>query len=257
MKITQIRNATVIISYKDARIIVDPMLSPMGHLPKLKYFKNQFRNPLVELPNEYFKLKNEITHALITHCQKGHFDHLDKKGVKFLRENRIITFCTKRDGPYLFKKNIITKEIPSQKGEFFDGEIQTINAQHTRGFLRPFLEDGVGYYIKFPMMKSLYIMGDSVLTDEIKQFIKEHQPDFIIAATGKAQFDFGSPLLMDEKEIIELARLTDGKIIANHMDALDHCRIGRSNLRQIIKDANLEEKFIILEDGETLDLMNF
>ena len=55
-------------------------------------------------------------------------------------------------------------------------------------------------------------------------------------------------------DILELASISNGKIIANHMDALDHCRIKRSDLVELIQEKNLSAKFLIPNDGETLSL---
>ncbi|KKK66625.1 hypothetical protein LCGC14_2962210, partial [marine sediment metagenome] len=58
------------------------------------------------------------------------------------------------------------------------------------------MEHGVGYFIKLENEATLYLMGDTILTNEIREFIKKNQPDYIVAPTGKAQFDIGAPLLL-------------------------------------------------------------
>ena len=48
MKITQLRNATIVIEVGENVILVDPMLAPKEAIPSLKYFTgNNRRNPLV------------------------------------------------------------------------------------------------------------------------------------------------------------------------------------------------------------------
>jgi L-ascorbate metabolism protein UlaG (beta-lactamase superfamily) len=254
MKVTQIRNATIVIEAQNQKILVDPMLAKQSSLPKLRYFKSHRRNPLVELPNAFGLLESNIDYAMITHCQKGHFDHLDRAGVRWLRENNVTTFCTEHDQPYLNKKGIRTKALPKKSSSFLDGHIDLVPATHTTGWLTPFMEHGTGYFINLANEPSLYLMGDTVLTDTIREFVINNQPDYIVAPTGKAQFDIGAPLLLNEMEIIELAELSSGSIIANHMDALDHCRIGRLDLIELLNRHNLEQHFLIPKDGETLEL---
>lgn len=254
MKITQIRNATIVIDVKGVKLLVDPMLSKKSALPKLRYFKSDRRNPLTNLPSAFHQVKNEVNYALITHCQKGHFDHLDRAGEKWLVKNKIPTFCTTHDANYLEKRGIHTNVLMKKTSNFFDGTIQQILAKHTKGWLTPFMEHGVGYFIKLKNEPSVYLMGDTILTDEIRTFIRENQPDYIVAPTGKAQFDLGAPLLLNEEEIIELATLSTGSIIANHMEALDHCRIDRRALTALLKAHNFSEKFSIPMDGETITL---
>lgn len=254
MNITQIRNATIIIETQDRNILVDPMLARKSALPKLRYFKSNEKNPLVELPDIFKQVKKEVNYALITHCQKGHFDHLDRAGVYWLRKHQITTFCTSRDFQYLSKKQILTQELVNKVSPFFEGTIEQVPATHTRGWLTPFMEHGTGYYIQLPNEPSVYLMGDTVLTDEIRMFIASKKPDYIVAPTGKAQFDVGAPLLLDESEILELSSLSDGKIICNHMNALDHCRIERADLTKLLSENNLLDRYLIPEDGETLTL---
>ncbi len=254
MKITQIRSATLILEISNKTILVDPMLADKGTLPRLRYFKSTLANPLVALPEKFNQLEMQIDCALITHCQKGHFDHLDRSGVRWLKKHKITTFCTRHDDQYLNQKGILTQPLPEKSGPFLNGNIQLIPAKHTTGWLTPFMEHGVGYFIQQDNEPSLYLMGDTILTDEIREFIQRNQPNYIVAPTGMAQLDIGAPLLLTEQEIIELASLSRGTIIANHMDALDHCRITRQHLKTIVRKQGLEERFIIPEDGETIEL---
>lgn len=254
MKITQIRNATLIIEIDQGSILVDPMLARKSTLPKLKYYQSKHRNPLVELPKAFEELKRNIKYAMITHCQKGHFDHLDRAGVRWLVKNQIQTFCTPHDYSYLNKKGICTQLLEDKCSPFFNGTIEQVPARHTTGWLTPFMEHGTGYFIKLPNQPTLYLMGDTILTDDIREFLHVNKPDCIVAPTGKAQFDIGAPLLLNEKEILELASLSEGKIIANHMDALDHCRITRLDLIALLKKHDLLQMFHIPNDGETLTI---
>lgn len=68
MKITQLRNATVVLEIGAYRILVDPMLAPKDALPPLKFLGQRQRNPLVDLPVVADALLESVTHCLITHC---------------------------------------------------------------------------------------------------------------------------------------------------------------------------------------------
>lgn len=255
MNLTQIRNATIVLTYKGNHILVDPMLAEQGALPRLRYLGKGQKNPLVSLPSIFSELSNSIQYALITHCQKGHFDHLDRKGVSYLRKKGIEVFAHEKDERHLQNLGLNTKSLKKNlKNNFFDGTIELINARHGIGGISFLMEHGVGYFVRMPECPSLYIMGDTVLTDEIKKFIQRERPDFIVAPTGMAQFDIGKPILLTEKEIIELSKISSGKIIANHMEALDHCRINRQKLREIIADNSLQN-ILIPMDGETIELL--
>ncbi len=101
MKITQLRNATLIVEFGEVRLLVDPMLAAKGQLPTLKYLARRRRNPLVELPDNADEHLQGVTHCLITHCQKGHFVHLGRAGKRWLRERQLPVLCMPGDAAYL------------------------------------------------------------------------------------------------------------------------------------------------------------
>jgi len=53
---------------------------------------------------------------------------------------------------------------------------------------------------------------------------------------------------------MEIAEFAKGKIIANHLEALDHCPVTRKELRAAIKIRNWEHKLYVPNDGETVSL---
>ena len=71
---------------------------------------------------------------------------------------------------------------------------------------------------------------------------------------GNASLDVGGDILMPIEEIIEFISLSPGKVIANHLEALNHCPITREQLRNELIKHNLLEKVWIPADGETLEL---
>ncbi len=85
MKIHQIRNATTLVDFGWMRRIVDPLLADWNAVPPLRAFKYSGRNPAVALAKGANDGKDTATHCLIMHSQKGHFDHFDKAGRRWLR----------------------------------------------------------------------------------------------------------------------------------------------------------------------------
>ena len=84
MKIHHLRSATLIVEAAGHRILVDPMLADKGTLPPFSFLRQSYKwNPTVPLPPQAEKLLPTVTAGLITHCQRGHLDHLDGKGLSF------------------------------------------------------------------------------------------------------------------------------------------------------------------------------
>jgi len=259
MKITQIRNATILIETtiegKQQGILVDPMFAPMGAIPSLKYATtSRRRNPLVELPSNMDELKTRVTCCLITHCQKGHFDHLDRTATKWLRENNIPIYCSTQDSAFLRKKGLEVHELdPAIENHFMNGSIELIPCLHGKGVIGKMMAHGYGYHIQLPDEPSLYITGDTILTDEVKAFVTRTQPDTIVLPAGGANFDLGGEIIMGLSEAIEMGELATGQLVANHLESLDHCPVTRESIQSEIRVRDWEHRFFVPEDGESIN----
>jgi L-ascorbate metabolism protein UlaG (beta-lactamase superfamily) len=256
MKITQLRNATAIIEIGVFRILVDPMLAPKGALPPLKFLGQRDRNPLVDLPPLADSMLDSVTHCLITHCQKGHFDHLDRAGKHWLRERQVPVICTPHDAGHLRQRGLNVQPLPQNHREpqpFLGGQIRTVPCTHGKGMIGLLMEHGVGYLIEMPDEPSLYLSGDTILTPGVLEFVARHQPGISVIPAGGARFDLGHEIIMGEREVIDFARAAQGIVIANHLEALSHCPVQRSDLKQAAGLAGVGDRVHVPLDGETLD----
>jgi len=257
MKITQLRNATIVVSYAEHRILVDPMLAARGAIPPFKWLSGQRRrNPIVELPPQAPALLETVTHALITHCQKGHVDHLDRAGKHWLRERQIPVLCMPEDADYLAQRGLRVQPLQAEGATpFARGRITPIPCLHGEGWIGRFMMHGHGYVIEQAGEPSLYIAGDTVLTDEVRRCVTERRPDVSVVPAGGAAMDFGSDLIMDDRQVLDLAALGRGRFVANHLEALDHCPVSRASLREQARRRGLGQRVIVPEDGETLEFL--
>jgi len=262
MYIYHIRNATFVINSNDKYILIDPMLSDKGELPPFSVIQHKIQmNPTVPLPSGADSILNKTTHCLITHSQTfgikalQHTDHLDKKGELFLVSKNIPITTIKKDAPYLkkYNLNVVSSLDFWTKNEYLGGYITAIPAQHGHGWINKIMANGAGYFIELPNEPTVYICGDTVLTEDVKRAILELNPDIVVVAAGNASLDIGKPLLMNMDEIIELIRLSPNIVIANHMDSLNHCSISRNMLKDKLMQENLIYRVFIPDDGEKIE----
>lgn len=256
MKIQQIRNATLILELGAHRVLVDPMLAGKGTLPSLRLFAGRQRNPTVELPVVAESALASVTHCLITHCQKGHFDHLDRAAERWLRARNIPVICTPYDAPYLARRKLNVQ--PLAEGHeapvaFLDGTIRTVPCQHGRGWVGRLMEHGSGYLIELPGEPSLYLAGDTVLTPAIRDFVRRCRPQVSVVPAGGASFDLGGDIIMGRDEVLEFTALSEGVVIANHLEAINHCPVTRDELRQAASARGMQERLLIPADGQALE----
>ncbi len=256
MQITQLRNASIIVHIGGARILVDPMLAPVGALPPLGLANGRLRrNPTVALPAVADAALDGVTHCLITHCQKGHFDHLDRAGKHWLRERRIPIICTPRDAAYLAKRGLAVAPLPqvhAAPSPFLGGTIRTVPCTHGTGLVGLVMEHGVGYLITLPGEPSLYLSGDTVFTPALAAFLTQVQPDVCVLPAGGARMDLGAEIIMGTDDVLACLRLVRGQVLANHLEALSHCPVRRSDLDAAARAAGLAARLHIPADGDTL-----
>ena len=263
MKIHHLRNATFVIESGSNHILIDPMLSGKGELPPFAHFRHKpERNPTVSLPDNASQILDKVTHCLITHSQKlgiellTHTDHLDNPGKSFLQKNNIPVVCRQQDAAYM-KKNGISVEAKLnywQAEQLLGGQITAVPALHGHSWIHNFMANGAGFYLKLPDEPSIYISGDTVYTDDVDRALNEFKPDIAVVAAGSASLDVSKPILMTIEEIMTFIRTAPNKVIANHLEALNHCPVTRSQLKQILEHNGLLSKTFIPTDGETLTI---
>lgn len=252
MKITQLRNATVLIDLGPYRILVDPMLAPKGALPALKLGGGRLRNPTVELPAASEALLDSVTHCLVTHCQKGHFDHLDRAGKRWLRERAIPVICTPHDADYLRRRGLNVQPL-ADSGQApqpcLGGQVSLVPCRHGRGAIGLLMEHGSGFFIEMPGEPTLYLSGDTILSPEVLDFVARRQPDVCLVPAGGARFDLGHEIIMNAQDVVRLMEVAQGAVVANHLEALSHCPVTRGELLAAARAASVADRLWVPEDG--------
>lgn len=265
MKINHLRNATFVIASGKFHILIDPMLSEKGKLPPFAWLRHRpRRNPLVSLPENASDILGPVTHCLITHSQKfgiktlQHTDHLDPAGESFLRNNNIPVITRRQDASYLQKSglNVVATLNFWQPEPVLGGQITAIPALHGHRWINGLMANGAGFFLQLPGEPSIYISGDTVYTQDVERVLTELRPDIAVMAAGSASLDVGGPILMPLEELLTFAQKAPYKVVANHLEALNHCPTTRSQLKQVLARSGLLSKVSIPRDGETLTYNN-
>lgn len=255
MIIHHLRNASMIIESNDKVIMIDPMIGPRGTMLPFAFIRFKAkRNPTVDFPKSGKTLLNRVTHCLITHL---HPDHLDKAAEKWLRQNKTPVICNSMDSKALTKKGLnVTSEISYwQESEFLNGKIIGISARHGYGFVAKPAGIVMGYYIELPGEPSLYLSSDTIYTKDVKKALETFQPDISVVAAGSAQFDIFKPLLMTLDDVLAFTKDSPGHMIANHMEAVNHCPSTRELLKSALNERGLLDKTWVPNDGDSKEFI--
>jgi len=252
MKVHHLRNATLVIETGDKVILVDPMLGRKGaSAPTFTLFRfKPQRNPIVDLPGHAMPLVEKTTHCLLTHL---HPDHFDKAAAAFLRAKQIPIICSAKDAAALRKKGLNVAQTVGywEKSDFLGGKIQGIPAVHGYGFVAKPMGNVMGFYVELPHEKSIYISADTIYTADVHHVLTQLKPDIAVVACGTAQLDIFQPLLMNMEDILKFVQNAPHKVLANHLEAVNHCPTTRTQLKAAVANRGLSEKVFIPNDGES------
>ena len=76
------------------------------------------------------------------------------------------------------------------------------------------------------------------------------KPEISVVACGTAQLDIFQPLLMRMDDILKFVKNAPNQVIANHLEAVNHCPTTRKQLVEEVLKRGLSDKVFIPNDGE-------
>jgi L-ascorbate metabolism protein UlaG (beta-lactamase superfamily) len=110
-----------------------------------------------------------------------------------------------------------------------------------------------GYLLRSRAGESLYIAGDTILCEPVRKVLRESSPQVAVLNAGGARFLEGDAITMTAEDVAECARLApETKLIAVHMEAINHCGVRRADLAARLASAGLQRRVLIPGDGEQL-----
>ena len=235
MRLRLIRHATLVLSTGGKTLLVDPMLDAAGTRPPIPDTPSPRANPLVELPEPAEKIVEGIDAVLVTHL---HEDHLDSAAIRLLPSD-VPLFCAPGDSDAL-RGHGFTDVRPVADTADWDG----VPIARTDGVHGP-LGPSPGFVVG-----SLYIAGDTIWCDEVRAALAAHRPDVIVVNAGGARFLEGDPLVMTIDDVVAVARhAPDSRVVAVHLEAINHCLETRDDLRRRLHDMGLAGRVAVPDDG--------
>jgi L-ascorbate metabolism protein UlaG (beta-lactamase superfamily) len=123
--------------------------------------------------------------------------------------------------------------------------VQRTGGRHGHGDLADKLGPVSGFVVRGDGEPVLYVAGDTVWCDPVADAIAAHHPDVVVVNAGGARFLEGDPITMTPEDVAATAdAAAPGRVVAVHMEAINHCLVTRANLRSALGD-----RVVIPEDG--------
>ena len=237
MRLTLVRNATLLVELTGRRILVEPMLDAAGARPPVEDSPNPRRNPLVPLPFPAEDVVRGLDAVVVTHLHK---DHFDETGARLVPRD-VPVFCQPEDEEHLAGLGLDARAVADELE--WDGlRVARTQGRHGHGELAEALGPVSGF-----VLDGLYLAGDTVWCPEVDQAIERHRPRVAVVNGSGACFVEGGPLVMTTADVREVVDRVPTVVVV-HLEAIDHCLETRAEVRAAVPGA------LLPEDGETIEL---
>lgn len=249
-----VRNATLKIHYAGRTILVDPVFADKGTLQSAL---GVYKSPRVHLTMPISEIIKNVDMVLLTH---NHIDHYDPSVPDYLAKD-VPFFTQPQDKERIGQDGFTQVEAIEGTKRLGDMDIYRITGHHGFGKIGEIMGAVSGYILVAKGYPTIYIMGDCKWEESIRQVVNKFNPDYIVVNSGGAVFPEYSKvdgsIIPDEYEVMEMLRELPAhiKLMAVHMDAIDHCQTTREILRNEAKHQGIEKnRLIIPEDGECIQI---
>lgn len=256
-----IRNATLKLKYASVTFLIDPMLADQGQYPGLPgTYQSHIRNPTTELPLAAGEIIEDVDAIILTHT---HPDHWDSVAQTLLPKDIPVFVQNQMDAELIRSQNFENVEILRDAVDFKGVAISRTGGRHGPEILysidsvEPILGEVMGVVLEAADRKTVYIAGDTVLGPEVEEALKLYKPEITVLNAGHAIMEGLAeyPILMGKKAVQQVAWLAPtSQIVAVHLEAINHCTLSRSELRNYIDKHGIGNRVLIPEDGELLFL---
>ncbi len=251
MTIQFLRHATFVLHVNGLKILVDPMLSKKDEMDPVRGAAVDARIPMTELPLDQAALNalvSSIDLVLVTHI---HRDHWDVRAQEILPKSFPV-ICQPGDEKSIRDKGFTDVTACESNLKFKGLNIYRTKGQHGTGDVGNRMGQVSGFVIDNGS-KKLYVAGDTIWCADVEEAILTHQPDVIVVNAGAAQFLEGDPITMTADDVLTTCRkAAQSKIIAVHMDTVNHCLLKRNDLKGKLIRADLGDRCVVPDDGQTL-----
>lgn len=249
MRLQLIRNATLRLNYAGHELLIDPYFAAKGSRPSLR---GRSPNPLVELPLTPQQIMAGVELVLVSHL---HADHFDPEAQRLLPKNLPI-LCKPQDAGQIRAMGF-EKVMPLEDSLEWQGITFTRTpGEHGSGAVRTEMRSVCGFVLQAESEPKVYWAGDTIWCPAVSQSIQRHVPQVIVTHSSGAVWGEGVLIVMDAAQTVNVCRAAPAsRVIAVHLDSLDHGTVSRDDLRRVAVEAGIPaSQLLIPADGESLEL---
>jgi len=258
VRITHIGGPTVLIEVEGWRILTDPTFDEAGRTYKFGWgtSSRKVRGPAIAAADI-----GPVDAVLLTHDHHG--DNLDDAGRELLPAAAVV--ITTASGARRLG-NDVRGLAPWQSTRLEAPDRSSIDiiatpCRHGPPLSHPLVGDVIGFALRWDGQEHgvLWISGDTVLYDGVREVANRLSVDLAILHLGAARFPQTGPLkyTMTARDAIELCRAVRPRtVIPVHYEGWSHFTQGRDGIEHDLTDADddIRQAFRLVAIGEAVDL---
>ncbi|EJM97802.1 MBL fold metallo-hydrolase [Phyllobacterium sp. YR531] len=249
MKLQLLRNATLKLDYAGSTLLIDPDFGARHSRPS---FTGRSPNPMTDLPESIEDILSGVDLVIVSHLHADHFDVVAQERVP----KELPLICQPGDAGKIRAFGFTDVTELTDETVWRDIKLTRRDGNHGTGAVLDKMGSVIGLTIEADDEPTVYWAGDTVLYPPVIATITETSPDIIITHSCGAKWD-DTLIVMDAAQTVEVCGVAPEKtrIIATHMEALDHATVTRAELRSLANDRDIaQDRLFIPADGEILNL---
>lgn len=264
MKIQQIRNATIKITYHGKTFLVDPWLcgkgqiGSFGDIPGQPYVipdpvKMQIPMPIYDLPMPLADILDGVDYYIVTHIHPDHIDMAADGTVGQPLDKSLPVLVQNRQDAAVFEKSGFqdVRVLPASPLHLDGITLQQMPARH--GTIVP-CGDAMGVLFQGADEPTLYVAGDTVWYPEVEKTLKTYHPDVVALNACAAETVENGRLIMGDEDVACVARtVPQSQLFLTHLDNVAHASLTRYTLKSRLAARGVDH-YMMPADGQCVSI---
>ncbi len=118
----------------------------------------------------------------------------------------MVVLCQPPDATALRDRGFVDVRPVEEALDWGALRVTRTNGRHGTGEIAQRMAPASGFVITTPDEPTLYLAGDTIWCDEVREAVDRHHPDIVVANAGGARFLEGDPITMTADDVVALAR---------------------------------------------------